>query len=162
MNFPDALSISPVSAVKGMPIILVNGALTTEQKEVLNKIKPSNIYITGSTGVISSAIENELKNYSSKVVRLGGANRYETSTAINNKFKTDLNGANAILAFGGNFPDALSGTALAYKNNAPIVLVDPNNTTAQKEFVSKNSKTNIFVLGGTGVISEEVLNKITK
>ncbi len=161
-NFPDALSILPVSAVEGMPIILVNDSLSSDAKELLNRIRPNNIYITGSTGVVPSSVENELKNYSSNVKRLGGSNRYETSRIINEEFKNVLTGENALLASGSNFPDALSGTSLARKLNASIVLVNPSDTTKQREFISKNNKTKVFVLGGTGAVSEELLNQITK
>lgn len=160
-NFPDALSISSVSAAKGMPILLVNGKLTDQQKNMLSKVKPSNIYITGGTGVIPSTVESELKKYSSSVMRLGGSNRYETSRLINEKFKSVLTGPNALLASGLNFPDALSGTALALKLNAPIVLVNAKDTSIQKEFISKNNKTNIYVLGGTGSISNASVKAIT-
>lgn len=161
-NFPDSLSVSPVSAATGSPILLVKGKLSAEQKAMLAKIKPSNIYITGGTGVIPSSIETELKQYSSKVERLGGATRYETSKIINDKFKNVLTGSNALLASGLNFPDALSGTALAVKLNAPIVLVNPNDTSLQKDFISKNNKTNTYVLGGTGSVSTKNLTDITQ
>ena len=159
-NFPDALSISPVSAIQGMPILLVNGKLTTAQQNMLSKVKPSNIYITGSTGVVPSTLENELKKYSSRVERLGGANRYETSKIINDKFKSVLTGSNVILANGLDFPDALSATALALKLNAPIILVNPKDTSIQKEFISNNNKTNVYVIGGIGAVSEATVKAI--
>lgn len=160
-NFPDALSISPVSAALGMPILLVNGKLTTEQKNMLSKVKPSNIYITGSPGVVPSTVENELKKYSSSVIRLGGSDRYETSRLINDKFKSVLTGSNALLASALDFPDALSGTTLALKLNAPIVLVNERNTSIQKDFISKNKKTDVYVLGGPGAVSDKSVQAIT-
>lgn len=160
-NFPDALSAAPVSAVKGMPIFLVRDKVTAEQKKLLSKIKPKNIYITGSSGVVSSSIEKELKKYSSKVVRLGGSTRYETSNAINNRFKSDLSGPNAIIASGSTFADALVGTALAYKLKAPMILVNTSNNKLQKTYISKNNKSKVYVIGSKSVVSDSVVKEVT-
>ncbi len=62
---------------------------------------------------------------------------------------------NAIVANGENFPDALSGSALASKMDAPIILTDGVNISKQKEYLDNNSYKNIILLGGTGVINTE-------
>lgn len=160
-GFPDALSISSVSTIKGIPIILTkNKELPTEAKSLLSSIKPNKIYITGGTGSITTKVEDELKKYSSDIIRLGGSDRYETSMVISNYFKSDLEGEYVILASGLNFPDALAGTALALKYNAPMLLVNPNNPSLQKSFILNNNKRKIFVLGSTGTVSNSILNTI--
>lgn len=159
--FPDALSISSISAIKGIPIILTNkNSLSSEVKALLASIEPSKIYITGEVGAITNKVKDELKKYSSEIVRLGGYDRYETSIAINNYFKSDLYGDSIILTSGLNFPDALAGISLASKYNTPILLVNPSNSNVQKYFISNNKRKNIYVLGSTGVFSKELLNYI--
>lgn len=159
--FPDALSISSISVIKGIPIILTNkNSLSSEVKSLLASIEPSKIYITGEVGAITNKIKDELKKYSSEIVRLGGYDRYETSIAINNYFKSDLSGDSIILTSGLNFPDALAGISLASKYNTPILLVNPSNSNVQKYFISNNKRKNIYVLGSTGVFSKELLNYI--
>lgn len=159
--FPDALSISSISAIKGIPIILTNkNSLSSEVKVLLASIEPSKIYITGEVGAITNKVKDELKKYSSEIVRLGGYDRYETSIAINNYFESDLSGDSIILTSGLNFPDALAGISLASKYNTPILLVNPSNSNVQKYFISNNKRKNIYVLGSTGVFSKELLNYI--
>jgi putative cell wall-binding protein len=52
---------------------------------------------------------------------MGGSDRYQTSVLIAQKGWP--NGSdNVILAYGGNYPDALAGNALAGALNAPILL----------------------------------------
>lgn len=159
--FPDALSISSISVIKGIPIILTNkNSLSSEVKSLLASIEPSKIYITGEVGAITNKVKDELKKYSSEIVRLGGYDRYETSIAINNYFKSDLSGDSIIFTSGLNFPDALAGISLASKYNTPILLVNPSNSNVQKYFISNNKRKNIYVLGSTGVFSKELLNYI--
>lgn len=162
-NFPDALSISSISAAKGIPIMITNKAgLSDEIKSLLTSIEPNNIYITGGVGVITKKVEDELKIYSSKIIRLGGYDRYETSIQINNYFKSNLTGDSIILVTGLDFPDALAGISLSSKYNAPILLVNPSNPNVQKYYIANNKKKNLYVLGSTGVFSKGLLSYITQ
>jgi len=54
-------------------------------------------------------------------VRYGGKTRYDTGLEVNSKLK--MGNGKAFIATGTNFPDALAGSVLAAKNNAPILLV---------------------------------------
>lgn len=159
VNFPDALSISSISSINGIPTILSNkDRLSNEVKSLLQSIKPNKIYISGGVGAISSHVEEELKTYSTQVIRIGGTNRYETSVNINNYFKSNLSGGSVILTSGLNFPDGLAGISLALKYNAPILLVDHRNPDIQKQFISDNNIKNIYVLGSTSVVSRGLIN----
>lgn len=62
---------------------------------------------------------------------------------------------NAIVASGENFPDALSGSALASKMDAPIILTDGVNILKQKEYLDNNNYKNLILLGGTGAINTD-------
>ncbi|WP_313885178.1 cell wall-binding repeat-containing protein [Clostridium sp. DJ247] len=64
----------------------------------------------------------------------------------------DLDTDNAIVANGENFPDALSGSALAAKLNAPIILTDGQNIADQKDYLDSRHYKNITLLGGSGSI----------
>ncbi len=59
-----------------------------------------------------------------------GNNRYDTSLEICKYFNSDSD--IAVIANGENFPDALSGSALAAKQNAPIVLTNGKDMLNQK------------------------------
>ena len=56
---------------------------------------------------------------------------------------------------GENFPDALTGSVLAAKLDAPILLID-NKGEEQKKFIDKSNYSNLILLGGTSAISEKV------
>ncbi len=57
-----------------------------------------------------------------EVDRVAGENRYATSAAIAKRFFEEP--TNVALAYGLNFPDGLCGGPLAYRNNAPLLLVN--------------------------------------
>jgi putative cell wall-binding protein len=152
INYPDALSISPIASLKGYPILL-SDIDTTDQRtlDAISSIKPSTIYIVGGTGVIDSNVENVLKSYAPNVIRLGGIDRYDTSLIINNYF--NLSSTTAIIASGNNFQEALSGIALAVKNSSPVILTDTTDVTRQKQYLSTTNISNLYLLGDTTSIT---------
>lgn len=160
LDFPDALSISPVATKNGYPIFISRKDMDKQTLEAIRNIQPNKIYIVGSSGVISSTTENMLKGITNNIVRLGGLDRYETSVSIAEYFNTNSKGvaiANAM-----DFPDALSGSYLAYKNDSSILVVNPYNTELQRNFIGKNNKSNIFILGGPGAVTDSTVEKLVK
>ena len=158
LDFPDPLSIAPIAAMKGMPILLT-------PKDSLNPniaafIKGKSIpvsYLVGGTGVLGDTIASSVPN--SK--RLSGADRYATNLSINKEFAGSLNFDTIYLASGNDFPDALSGSALAAKNNAPIFLTDKNSISdATINFIKSKNVKHVVILGGTGSISQSVENTV--
>ncbi|MCQ6278655.1 C39 family peptidase [Bacillus sp. EB600] len=112
-NFPDALSISPYTATKGIPILLTR-QVTQPVLDLLHQ--KSQVILVGGNQAINKSIDSTLNN----PVRFEGADRYETSATIIN----NLIGPKAIgyIATGENFADALTGSVLAAKQQAPIIL----------------------------------------
>ncbi|KRU26801.1 cell wall binding repeat-containing protein [Clostridium sporogenes] len=158
-NFPDALSISAIASQKGMPIILTdkNGKSDIENYFMKNKDIP-NTYVIGGEAVVSNNVIKNIK----RVTRLSGLNRYETNTKILENFADDVDLTNVYIANGNNFPDALSGSALAPNTKSPIILVDSSVPKPVEEYMKENrgQTSNIKLLGGTAVVSDPTANKI--
>lgn len=157
-NFPDALSIAPIAAMKAMPIILTDtNVLPDSVKEYINGNVIKKCYVLGGTGVISNSSIKSISN----VKRLNGNDRYETNIAIINEFSADLNFKTTYLTSGENFPDALCGSAAAGKSSSPIVLVNTNYFKGRSLIKSKLNDIDYFkVLGGSGVISDKLVQSI--
>lgn len=92
--------------------------------------------------------------------RIFGLNRYETSAAISEEGFTK--GSEVVFIVSGeNFPDALCTAPLAKKYNAPILLSGKNKLDPKvKERLQSLNAKKVFVIGGTGVISEDVVEEI--
>ncbi|MBL4932269.1 cell wall-binding repeat-containing protein [Clostridium paridis] len=166
LDFPDALSISSVAGIKQYPIALsYKDSLPAPSISTLKDIQPSKIYIVGSAGVVSDKVVNQIKATlpsisSSNIVRIGGKDRFETSVGIAKAF--NLNTTNAVIATGFDFPDALSGSVLASKLNAPILLVNDKDITATKQYLASNTKIiNLTFLGSYGAIGQDAERNLT-
>ena len=159
-DFPDALSIAPIAGIKSIPILL--SPKNSMDSNIANFLKNKNIpvsYIVGGTGVIGESIASNVPNNK----RLGGDNRYATNLTINKTFEKDLNFDTIYLATGTDFPDALAGSALAAKNNAPIFLTGKDLISPETiNFIKSKNVKHVVILGGTGVVSEKVVNDIIK
>lgn len=157
-DFADGLSASAV----GKPVMLVSSAgLSSTQESYLNNIEVKNVYLIGGSGVISDEIGKTLNKYdeNGKCERVSGTNRYKTSIAVANEFFSDTNGT-AVFVSACDFADGLSGGPLAISLNAPLILIDKNSYEDAAKYVADNAVTKAVVLGGTGVVSDAVMQKI--
>ena len=170
--FADALSASPVAAIKGAPIMYlknkgsIDSATANYLKSVKGKVK--NAYIIGGAGVISDAMMKNVAKalgltVNKTVQRVAGKNRYETCTAVNNKFKSVLTGDGICVAKGLDFPDALAGGVLAAKNRIPLFLADGKKLLdCQNTYLKGRKASKLYVLGGTGAVSDELVMLIAQ
>lgn len=88
--------------------------------------------------------------------RLAGQNRFATANAVAEQ-GWPAGSTNVVLVNAYSFPDALAGTPLAFKLNAPILLTDSQTLTPStwKEIEKLQAK-NVTILGGEGVVSAEI------
>ena len=159
-SFPDALSIAPYAASKGLPIILTApNQLPDAVKSYISTKNINKAFVIGGTGAVSEAVKDSLP----LAERISGINRYETNKAVLDRFELDFDLNILYLATGDNFPDALSGSALAALTKSPIVLTSNSNVKTAKEFVSSKFDliTKINFVGGAGVISDSNAYSIT-
>ena len=157
-SYADALSISSYAAATGSPIILTAKNQMTAGAAKFIKDNNSKVYVIGGNGVISDSVVNSIIN----AERISGSDRYATNLAVLNKFASGYNLENVYLATGANYPDAICGSALAGKENAPIILVNSNASTNQKVYVKSimEKVTKVNVLGGEGVLSPATIETI--
>jgi len=119
-NFPDAISAAPLAKKYNGPILITEGnKLNSLVYQEIIRLKAKNVIIVGGLGVISSTVEQELKDINVQVTRISGENRYETSVKVAELVGTS-NGV--VLASGENFPDALSIASIAAVKQMPILL----------------------------------------
>lgn len=119
-DYPDALAGAAVGGATGSPVLLTNPReLPTAVREAVEFLAPEEIVVLGGTPSVSSAVESELRELGA-VERVAGTDRYDTAAQVASRLGTS---GLALVASGINFPDALSGAALAGASNAPILLV---------------------------------------
>lgn len=146
--YPDALAITPIAAKRGVPILLTRpDVVPRETMDSLKNVKGS--IVVGGPGSVSNQILGKLK----ASMRIGGSDRFEVATNIIEKL--NVNHDRVFVATGFSFADALTGSVLAAKENAPLLLTRPNdlpNSSILKD-VSE-----FRVLGGYASVSEAVVS----
>ena len=161
MNFPDALAGAPASAALGGPLLLVTATSTpTATRNELSRLKPKRIVILGGTAVVSSTVAAQLDAYTTgPVSRWSGADRYATAAAI--ATQAFPSAGSVFVANGLNFPDALAGGPSAGAFGAPLVLTAPGSLpTASRQQLTRLKPVRVFILGGSSVVSETVVNQV--
>lgn len=147
-DYPDAISAAPYAAKNGLPILLTDAKkIPAETQEALKNV--TDTVLIGGTGVISADIEKSVKG----ATRFGGATRFETSL----KVATELDSVKTrvFVSTGRGFADALAGSVLAAREDAPVVLVERNSML--KEVAALVDGKSVTVLGGEGVVSDTLV-----
>lgn len=164
-NFPDALAAGPIAARAGGPVLLTDGnSLPAATANELARLRPQTIFVLGGPGAVSDAVLDSLRGFatSGTVTRLWGADRYETAAAASAATFT-AGVPVAFVATGANFPDALAGGVAAGRLGGPMLLVTRDGIpTATANELLRLRPQQIMVTGGTGVVSDDVLNALTQ
>lgn len=163
-SFPDALSGTPLAYATAAPILLTDKTyLSAEAASEIKRIEPTTIYLLGGESAISKDISNKLEDEGHNVVRLGGNNRYETSKRIAEFMDSNnmIDGEQAVICNGLNYPDALSASSAAAYQKMPILLTAPDKLSdAVQTAIQKLGVKKTYVIGGTSVISDAIKQEL--
>lgn len=164
-NFPDALAAVPFARVLGGPLLLCRKtSASAETISELDRLGVKDVYIIGSTGVVSDAVKTQLEHAGYTTHRIWGTDRYATSAAIamemNNHLQPGHKIDGAFFANGSNFPDALALGPVAAGAMWPILLVRQDALPTAVYQVIEGMDDGGAIAGGTNVVSESVRNDI--
>ncbi len=158
LQYSDALSASSIAAKKGIPIILTNkDVLPASINTFISKNSFTKTYILGDTDLISNYVANKFPS----IERIVGSNSYERNINIIKRFESDLSFSSICVATGKDFPDALSGSAIAAMYSTAIVLVDDNNLkTITTQYISGklSQVNNVYIFGQQGAVKDSAIN----
>ncbi|MGI6217648.1 MAG: cell wall-binding repeat-containing protein [Coriobacteriales bacterium] len=170
-SFADALSVSPLAYAERLPIFLVGSDGKLDQATAsMIRSDFKHVILVGGSARVSGSVTSQLGE-GVECERLSGGDRYQTSAVI-----ADYSVANSdsisydgmLVATGMNFPDALSGGALAGRRGTVLMLVDSATKRSSageyciNNVVKKNASkisTGTF-LGGTGAVSGKLAAKV--
>lgn len=158
-TFPDALSVSPVAAMKDAPIIYADksGGISDSEADVIRSGNISSAVIIGGTNAVGLGAEAQLKAMGvDSVERISGSTRYDTSAAIFREYEDCFKPGIFSAASGENFPDALAGGVLSGRLSAPLLLVKNDAPNKQAAEILKNASggKTLLIYGGTGVFND--------
>jgi len=159
MKAADALSVSPWSYSRKMPIFLADASGMISAKDLSYAKQFSKVYIAGGTSAVSAAVQSEI---GAAAVRFDGADRYQTSAKIAAAFAGGSTSLYSGTAFttgkDSSFADALTAAALQGGKPAPILLVDGTSGAGfdlVKQVFKKSGVTSVTILGGNAAVPAE-------
>lgn len=162
VGFADALSGAGLAgAVDGPVLLTYPDFVPLEVYFELYRLGVTDVYIIGGTGAVSDDVFDELDLDGFNVERIAGGTRYETAAAVANR----MNDADmyfgmidqAFVVCGSKFPDALAASPWSYANGIPILLTSTDALATPTRTFLENTCDNAYVVGGAGVVSDDVL-----
>ncbi|MCA1060808.1 cell wall-binding repeat-containing protein [Rossellomorea aquimaris] len=157
-NFPDALTGGPLAFKHDAPLLLTEkNRLTGVTKEEIKRLHATNVIILGGTGAVGTEVADALNQMNISVKRVGGEDRFETAQLIARE--VNANASKAVIAYGYNYPDALSVAPYASKNAVPILLTNTNDVpgATMKALLGVEER---IVVGGEAAVSSAVMKKM--
>lgn len=165
-NWPDALSATPLSTELDAPLLLTDpDSLPAETRAALRALSPSEIVVLGGEAAVTETATIEAATAAGigpgAVRRIAGWNRYETSALIAEEVGVPSTGR-VVLVNGGSYADAISVSAAAGAEGAPILLAKHSSlATPVVEFWRDNpTASRAVVIGGTAVLTDSLVSAL--
>lgn len=171
-DFADALAAGPAGGSLGGPVLLVppSGTLPTVVARELDRLDPSDIYLVGGTGAVSTPMAAQVATHG-RVTRIAGADRFATAAKLV-PFHVYTDGADggtegpatAVIANGLSLADGVTAGALASHRRSPVLASPLLLTTATSLPASTREALKgfqeVIIVGGTGAISSAVEREV--
>jgi putative cell wall-binding protein len=161
-KYPDALTGGSAAVLFDAPMLLTAPtSLPASTLAEIQRLRPDHIVLLGGTAAVSSAVESQLAALAPNgVLRIGGADRYETAAMVSRTYYTPAV-ETVYVATGMNFPDALAGVPGADRAGAPMLLVRaesvPGATAAE---IDRLAPSEIVILGGPVAVNDAVAREL--
>ncbi|MGX4598564.1 cell wall-binding repeat-containing protein [Faecalimicrobium sp. JNUCC 81] len=157
-SISDMLCATSLASQNNCPILLVKentlGKITEKEIKRLNANKA---YIIGGKSVVSSNIENELKDMKIDIKRISGKDRYETSIKVADIINQSNKVEKVVLVNGENgIADSISISPLAGNKNMPIILSKQETLGQANKWLRDNNIKESYIIGGKDCISENI------
>ncbi|MDO5672154.1 MAG: cell wall-binding repeat-containing protein [Actinomycetaceae bacterium] len=162
-SFADALSAASGASVQDKaPVLLTSrNGLDAQVAERLRRLAPTKVILAGGTAVIEQSVATQVTGLlpGASLERLGGVDRYETSSLFATRFYPQT--GSIVLTSGTNFPDALSAVPFAAANKAPLLLM-PTKCESPTGFAYRQAtgQAHATLIGGAAVIAENALGNV--
>jgi len=167
-GWPDAVSVSPLAAFLGDPILLVErDQLPADTAAAIEDLGIETATIVGGAGAVSGAVEQRIERLGVGVDRVSGDSRFATSAAVASlAVDLGMKPTHIWVATGGNWPDALAAAPTVVATGGVMVLVDGgnlDNSPQTRDWISqrRSGLIDLTIVGGTGAVSATVESQLS-
>ena len=166
-GWPDAVSVAPLAAFQGRPILLVTrDAVPAATADALDDLGVTDVTVAGGPSAVDDAVVAALSQRGRVTVRLAGDTRYATSRAVADVARAaGMDPASTWFATGRNFADALVGGPVIAADGGVLLLLDGQDLAGSppadawlREFADTIDE--VTLLGGPVAITDTVRTQI--
>jgi putative cell wall-binding protein len=161
--FTDALAGAPLAGDDACILYTAGGGAPLDRltRVEIDRALPDGgpVWILGGVDAVSAEVEEELRTAGYAVRRLAGATRYETAVEIAHEVRAaNPDRDEVLLAWGEDFPDAVTGGAYGARVGIPILLTPTDHLhPATAAAITAFDISRTVVLGGATVISDQTV-----
>lgn len=166
-DFADALSVSPVSAHRARPVLLVRREqVPAATAAAIERLDATRVHIIGGNAAIAPVVATRVEASGATVNRIHGADRYRTALAVaRHGLSAGLTRTEAGIATGASFADALAAGAALGQATPPAVLylAPPARLDSELRRTLWDHRLEIgvaHVYGGPAALSPEVMTQL--
>lgn len=163
LNYPDALGAGPAAVADGAGLLLTQPTvLPAVVERELRRLAPTRIVLVGGSGAIGGKVAETARRIAPEVVRVSGADRYETARALV-RTAFPAGASRVLIATGSDFPDALSAGPAAAALGAPLLVVRGSARTLDRPtlaLLDELGAARATIVGGTGVVSSGIESQL--
>ncbi|GAA2238054.1 hypothetical protein GCM10009851_23890 [Herbiconiux moechotypicola] len=158
-NYPDALAGAALAGNGGAPVLLTQrDSISRATLDEISRLEASEILVLGGVNSVSETVVTKLGAVA-PTRRIAGSDRYTVASALLPEFGSTS--GIVYIASGENYPDALSASAAAVNEYAPVLLVTKNTIPdATKNVLRTFKPLRIVVLGGPNTVADSVLSEL--
>lgn len=160
----DGVTASALATELKAPILLSDENYIEQViRDEITRLGAKNVILVGGDGVLGSGVISMLNGMGiTSITRLGGSTRYDTALSVAKYIDTNLYDISEVfLVYGEGDVDALTAGAISGQKRIPILLTDSGSiNTEVKSFLSGESLVNGYVIGGSGVVSDDALHEL--
>lgn len=152
-SVPDALATGPAAAAENGAILLTEGRWL--RPDILGQAQSYDVPMYAVGGAAVAALRGV------HVGKLMGVDRYDTAVQVARAYVTTTR--QVVIASGEDFPDALSGGAMAAYMNGALVLTKPNQVPPRLlDYLTPGRFDIVLVIGGHRSVSGSTLARISQ
>lgn len=162
-TYADALSGTVLAYKLNAPILLTDtNALNSNIASEIARLKAKNIYILGGYGVVSKNVEQQLQTQGYNIVRVAGADRYETAVKVAEKNLEISTTDTAYITTGYSFQYAMLTSPIASVNNKIVLFSESSglNQTTQSFLLEHPEITNVVLVGDGNYTSSKLVSDL--
>jgi predicted outer membrane repeat protein len=154
--FPDALAGSPLAIQEDAPLLLTSqDGIDDIVEDEINRVlsETGTVFLLGETAALNEQVEDDAEALGFDVIRLGGANRFETAAIIATDGIDDPR--QIFLADGSDFPDAVTAGAAAGSTESAVILTGADTVPPETQDFLDDNDAPLFAIGGPAAAAVE-------